>query len=282
MEEQDHQGRTPKRRPLDLSLIQVSASALATVVGALLASELGVYGTIAGAAVVSIGATCGGAILQHFFQRTGEEIRSRVPAVAAPLKPPRQAKPTSAKPLRADPPERSPIPAQTFDPFDPGGEHTRLMAAVAPPDPAEAVSTYRGRSTLRPRGWRGYALLTGLAFTLAMGTVTVVELVAGKPLTAVVRNEPGSGTSWGGSAGKPAAEPQRTPPPQQSGGAPSGSAAPATSGPTGTPTPSAGASSTPPPSPSGSTAPTATPTPGATTGTAGPDATVPGTPAPTG
>lgn len=73
-----------RRRRLDLSVAQVTASALAAVVGAVLASELGVYGTIIGAAVVSVGATTGGAVFQHVFRRTGEQLREvteRGPAV---------------------------------------------------------------------------------------------------------------------------------------------------------------------------------------------------------
>ena len=35
----------------------------------------GVYGTILGAGVVSVVATCGGSVFQHFFRRTGEQIR---------------------------------------------------------------------------------------------------------------------------------------------------------------------------------------------------------------
>lgn len=62
-------------RRIDLSVTQVVASALATVVGAVLASQLGVAGTITGAAVVSIAATTSGAVLQHVFRRTGQQLR---------------------------------------------------------------------------------------------------------------------------------------------------------------------------------------------------------------
>lgn len=72
------EGGKEGRRRIDLSVAQVAASALATVVGALLASELGVYGTILGAAVVSVGATTGGAVFQHLFRRTGEQLRGAV------------------------------------------------------------------------------------------------------------------------------------------------------------------------------------------------------------
>lgn len=64
-----------KRGQLDLSVPQVAGSAFAAVVAAVLASKLGVYGTIIGAGLVSVIATCGGTIFQHFFRRTGEQIR---------------------------------------------------------------------------------------------------------------------------------------------------------------------------------------------------------------
>ncbi|MEU3839727.1 hypothetical protein AB0E88_06785 [Streptomyces sp. NPDC028635] len=68
------QGQDKKR--IDLSLPQVAGSAVAAVVAAKLASSFGVYGTILGAGVVSIIATCGGTVFQHFFKQTGEQLRT--------------------------------------------------------------------------------------------------------------------------------------------------------------------------------------------------------------
>ncbi|MFE6977560.1 hypothetical protein [Streptomyces sp. NPDC057682] len=65
----------PKERRIDLSLPQVAGSAVAAVAAAVAASQLGVYGTIMGAGVMSVVATCGGSVFQHFFRRTGEQIR---------------------------------------------------------------------------------------------------------------------------------------------------------------------------------------------------------------
>jgi hypothetical protein len=59
---------------LDLNVPQVAGSAVAAVVAAKLASNLGVYGTITGAGVVSALGTCGGTILQHVFRRTGRQV----------------------------------------------------------------------------------------------------------------------------------------------------------------------------------------------------------------
>ncbi|MER5280487.1 hypothetical protein ABT025_32795 [Streptomyces sp. NPDC002809] len=65
----------PRERRIDLSLPQVAGSAVAAVAAAVAASQLGVYGTILGAGVMSVVATCGGSVFQHFFRRTGEQIR---------------------------------------------------------------------------------------------------------------------------------------------------------------------------------------------------------------
>lgn len=78
-------GREVKNgRRIDLSVPQVAGSAVAAVVAAKLASYFGVYGTILGAGVVSVVATCGGTLFQHFFRRTGEQLReAAVPSRAA-------------------------------------------------------------------------------------------------------------------------------------------------------------------------------------------------------
>ncbi|MEU4794633.1 hypothetical protein [Streptomyces sp. NPDC023327] len=88
-QESKDQEEPQEKRRLDLSVPQVAGSAIAAVVAAKLASNLGVYGTILGAGVVSGIATCGGTIFQHFFKRTGEQIR----VVAVQAKPKAQQVP---------------------------------------------------------------------------------------------------------------------------------------------------------------------------------------------
>ncbi|MFH8337908.1 hypothetical protein [Streptomyces sp. AM6-12] len=78
-----------QRKRIDLSVAQVAGSALAAVIAAKLASSFGVYGTILGAGVVSVIATCGGSLFQHFFRRTGEQLRVvKKPAAASPAQDP--------------------------------------------------------------------------------------------------------------------------------------------------------------------------------------------------
>lgn len=66
---------TAGRKRIDLNVPQVAGGALAAVLAAELASYFGVYGTILGAGVVSVVATRGGTLFQHFSKRTGEQLR---------------------------------------------------------------------------------------------------------------------------------------------------------------------------------------------------------------
>ncbi|MFI6408186.1 hypothetical protein [Streptomyces sp. NPDC050548] len=197
--------QAPKRKVLDLTAVQVVASALATVVGAVLASLLGVTGTIIGAAVVSTSATTGAAVFQHAFRRTGEGIRRRVPSVAMALTPSEER-----AMQRADARAAFALPDDT-----PAGDAT--PTATLSDD--ESVTTYRTGAFRKSIGWKKFALATGLVFALAMVTVTAAELVMGKPIAAAVRNESGNGTSMGGgSAGTPVPAHSPTPTPLASGG----------------------------------------------------------------
>ncbi len=82
--ESDTEQTEQKEKRIDLSLPQVAGSAVAAVAAAVAASQLGVYGTIAGAGVMSVVATCGGSVFQHFFRRTGEQIREVTVQVVHP------------------------------------------------------------------------------------------------------------------------------------------------------------------------------------------------------
>ncbi|MGW1173185.1 hypothetical protein ACWD4P_05610 [Kitasatospora sp. NPDC002543] len=234
-----------ERRRIDLSVAQVAASALATVVGALLASELGVYGTILGAAVVSIGATTGGAVFQHIFKRTGEQLREAVD------RGPNQ----TANTLRQVPVETEP----------PGTQ------------PPVITSEWNEPQVVRARrrwGWKTYAAVSGLVFVLAMTPILAFELATGQPVSATVKGGSGNGTSFGGSVTPKSAPPKDAPADRPSPGGkqgqdtvPSGGAsAPATTRPSREPggTPGTGAGTASP-----SAGPSATPTAGASPSTGG-------------
>ncbi|WP_443079890.1 hypothetical protein [Streptomyces sp. P9-A4] len=240
------------RRRIDLSIAQVSGSALAAVIAAKLASTLGVYGTILGAGVISVIATCGGPLFQHLFRRTGEQMRD---ATAA-------AKPKARQvPLAPGPP----------------ADRTLMLGTVPAPVPADEEFGTATTHGTRVRGWKRPAIAAALVFGVTMGGITAYELVSGQDFSGTQGTTTfGSVVRGGGSTGQNAPGGDEDPTPAPTGSADgSGTDAPRT-GSTRTPgDPGAGrdGTATPPPepTPSGSadggstTAPAPTPT-GPTTG----------------
>ncbi|MFV6032022.1 hypothetical protein [Streptomyces sp. NPDC056264] len=265
------------RRRIDLSVAQVSGSALAAVIAAKLASTLGVYGTILGAGVISVIATCGGPLFQHLFRRTGEQVRDATVA----------AKPKARQvPL-------APVP---------GDDHTLMPGTVRAPAPyADEPDGEFGAATThgtRVRGWKRPAIAAALVFGVTMGGITAYELVSGQDFSgkqgtttfgSVVRGgggtdreappagdevpstAPSGSTDGTGRPGDGAGSPSTgaTPTPGDQGGG-QGTATPS---PEPTPSGSTGGEPTPTPTPTAPTTEPTTPTEEPTTGTA-----TPGTP----
>lgn len=163
--------RDGQKKKLDLSAAQVAGSSLATVAAALLASQMGVYGTILGAGVVSVVATAGGPVIQHFFRRTGDQLRetARPKARQVPAAEPRE--------------ERAPDGTMTL----------RAVPAGGPPDEEFGEGTLHGT---RMRGWKRTAVASGAAFFIALGGLGTYEAVAGTSVSA------GGGTILTGGVGK--------------------------------------------------------------------------------
>ncbi|MFB6962260.1 hypothetical protein ACFCYB_36100 [Streptomyces sp. NPDC056309] len=136
-------GDEVRKRRIELSVAQVAGSAVAAVVAAKLASYFGVYGTILGAGVVSVLATCGGSVFQHFLRRTGEQLRG----VAA-----------------------SPGPV-------PGPAPATAPAGRTPPPVGEFTegTVYRARI----KSWKRPVLAAALVFGVTMAGITAYELVSG-------------------------------------------------------------------------------------------------------
>lgn len=252
-ERDEHGAKLPQKR-LDLSLPQVAGSAVAAIAAAVLASQLGVYGTIIGAGVVSVVATCGGSVFQHVFRRTGEQIR--VVTV--------QAKP------KARQVEASPLPP-----------------ATAPPGPANGEFGRPTTHGTRVRGWKRPVRAAGVVFLVAMVGITGFELISGRDLSGGKGTTVGS-VVGGGDRHAPSHAPANTPDPNGSRGtAPGRDGGDRTGGSTdpGTPPPTPGGGTghdggtTPPPAPPTPTAPPSppatgdTPTPGGTDGTGDPGGT---------
>ncbi|MFI8306417.1 hypothetical protein ACIF80_23845 [Streptomyces sp. NPDC085927] len=161
-----------KRARIDLSVPQVAGSGVAAVLGAQLASSFGVYGTIIGAGVMSVVATCGGTIFQHFFKRTGEQFRV---AAVAPGR--ASAAPAGRQPSRVP------------------GEFTE-------------GTVYRGRARQVRRGWKRTVAAAALVFGVTMAGITVYELASGQslsgtPATTVGNAVTGEHTSGSGDSSGP-------------------------------------------------------------------------------
>lgn len=265
-------GGSGREGRLELSVPQVAGSAVAAVVAAKLASNLGVYGTIAGAGVVSVLGTCGGTILQHVFRRTGR----RVQEVAVQARPGVLRVVNHAGRTRLDEvavPEPGPDPAGTdvlppaADPAGPFRDVNRTAAlrgaggaALFREDASETFgeaaphagygepTAYRARR----RGWKRPVVAVALAFGLTMGGITAYEALAGENISGH-----GHGTTIGNAlTGKTGSShhdtPQRpTPPPP--------STTPHHDTPTATPTPHRTTPTTPPPTDSPAPPPTPSP-----------------------
>ncbi|MFJ6694537.1 hypothetical protein ACIQM4_00485 [Streptomyces sp. NPDC091272] len=153
-------GGEPAKRRIDLSVAQVAGSAVAAVVAAVLASKLGVYGTVIGAGVVSVVATSGGTIFQHFFRRTGEQLRE----VTVHAKP-------KGRQLYVD-------------------DATRVLRSVEVPTglgdgqvPGDGEFTEGTVHGTRVRGWKRSAIAAAVVFAVAMGGITTYELISDQDLS---------------------------------------------------------------------------------------------------
>ncbi|NGN66717.1 hypothetical protein G5C51_22785 [Streptomyces sp. A7024] len=214
------------QKKIDLSGAQVAGSAAATVVTAFLASSMGVYGTIIGAGVVSVGATAGGAVFQHFFRRTGEQIKE------VAVHGPKATKVTKVLPalnrtdrVTADAPVALATEAQAAEAPEaqtavgagatrtlqatqlmPQADETALLGAGGPGDgdkaadaPADAGygdATVHG-SAKRGLRWKRIALTAAGVFAIGLGAITAVEAIAGESMSDVWGRGNGGGTSVG-------------------------------------------------------------------------------------
>ncbi|MEU9377246.1 hypothetical protein AB0D94_26200 [Streptomyces sp. NPDC048255] len=238
----------PDGKRLDLSAAQVAGSSLATVAAALLASKMGVYGTILGAGVVSVVATAGGPVIQHFFRRTGDQLRE------------------SARPKARQVAAEAPVPpAEEFGEATVHGtrvrgwKRTAVAAGAAFAISLGALGTYEAVA--------GTSVSSGGGTIFSGGTRTVHQ---DRPAPSEERpgKETGADTGTGTEEGGKSPGPGTSPDPSGSTGGGAGrgpSPDPGTSHP-GAPTPTP-PPSTPAPTPPPSTAP---PSPGAgTPGTSG-------------
>jgi len=312
-------------RRIDVSSVQVVASVMAAVTGALAASFLGVAGTIIGTAMMSVTGTVGVAVYRYFLDRSREKIHSAasakmppsargssVPAVLSrhhQVTQPSRTQPGSPA-YRADEAETQVLPAlgDTWSDW-PDDIRTRNSAVVTGQHGTGRHATGRHGSGQRNGGradavnglglgsswrdfpawlrWKNLAGAVLIVFVLAIACITVIEVLAGKPLAAVVSNQPGTGTSISHVLTGPNSAPahSRSPAPGSSSSSSPASGHSATSSPSisvpvsssASPAPAAtdGPAHSPSPNVSASATPTASPSPstqhaGRSTPSAGP------------
>jgi hypothetical protein len=222
----------------EVSVIQIVGGALAALTAAVVASTLGVEGTIMGAAVGSVVATAGGAWYNYSLERTQKRLRNSAQLLVTS---------TRSRIRRVGPSVAAEeITAALTPPAAAESANDAQPAAGYHEVGAEPRETGPGR---RRRRWVALAIGGVGAFLIAMAAITVFELATGQPLAKTVWNKNVSGTTVKSD------EPARVP-----------SISPTD---TSTPTPEPSDTTTPTPTetptPSGTGSPTPTSTPGAPT-----------------
>lgn len=238
---------TEDKPRIELNAVQVVGGALAASSAAVAASLLGVAGTVIGAAVASIVATLAGAMYTHSMRRGREALeRARTTHLTH----------LGRMPVRkpGSPPDPEPEPAAAAS-TDAERDDT-ATPADAPAGPAEDGEAARAgwRERFRNLKTRKVAITAACTLLLALGVITGVEALMGRPLSSALGID---GNQRGTSIGLLAENRQR-PTPAQS--------------PAATRSPSPGDSATP----TGTTAVTRTPTRPTNGPTSGPATSSPG------
>jgi hypothetical protein len=154
--------QAPDRLWSGIDVSKTIAGALAAVCAAVVGSFLGVAGTLVGAAVASIIGSVGTEIWARSLKRGQQKLQQTV--------------------------------APAF---------IKAPAAVGTPEVAAATEDESPSHTVPPAPrhqirWKRVWLIAGAVFVLAMGTLTVFELISGKSLASAVGNSTGATSTVGG------------------------------------------------------------------------------------
>ncbi|MGI5163958.1 hypothetical protein ACQEU3_06335 [Spirillospora sp. CA-253888] len=221
-----------QRKLPDLSTTQLIASGLATLAAAVGASYLGVYGTILGAAFMSVVSTAGAAVAKHYLDQGKEQIKERTHLQAAlhgrETANAAAGRATSADPTRtvAWPPAGAAGAAAGGDPnatrmdpgvtrldlpvggdpnatrLDGGGPAETVAGEVASGADEQAVRRAAWKEALQAtllwarQRWKVLALSSLVIFAVVMGGITIAEKITNKPASGWVGVTNGTGTTW--------------------------------------------------------------------------------------
>ncbi len=230
-----------KDRSLGLSTAQVAGSALAAMSGAFFASWAGTAGTLMGAAAGSVIATVGAATYTWSLRRTSDAAKRTAALVKQRSLVTGSMPSTMAQgPLREDGSDASVFAGETDLP---------PSAVEEPPE----IDTGSRRLDLP---WAKLAVVCLAVMVIAMAGITAIELVTGKPVSAVLGKD-SNGTTVGHVVGRdPKTSTDDTPAPNKDGTTPT----PKDSEPSSEPKPSTGPQQ-PVPSTEPTTVPSGTPAP---------------------
>lgn len=178
---EDTESPAPKAKRFGLSWTQIMAAGFASITATVILSFFSISGTLIGAAVFSMASAVGNAVYGQSLRNTQDRVLDVLPVGKAD-----PASPTVVLPVTGDD-----EPAAADD-------EPKLPSAAAP-------------GTLSRRAWKRIALTALTIFAFVISVVTAVELIAGRPLTDVLRGDQGSGTSlFGGTTDGGAAVPTVT------------------------------------------------------------------------
>jgi len=153
--------QAPDRILSGIDIPKTIAAALAAVCAAVVGSFLGVAGTLAGAAIASIVGSVGTEIYQRSLNKGAKKLQTLAPAFVK-------------APAAVGTP---PVPAATEE------------------DSPSHIVPEAARRQVR---WKRIALVAGALFVLAMGSLTMAELITGKSVASTVGNSTGARTTLGG------------------------------------------------------------------------------------
>lgn len=255
--------RDPGR--VQLTVTQVLAGALAAMVGSLVASRLGVAGTVIGAAVISVVATVLTAINVNSMTHVKERAReARLTSARARLQGARgtdQAGDPGQEAGTAPSRSSGPVNAEVSDQQAALWEIAEIEA-----EEAQEATEEHGRFTVADRRGYHWGVIAGvsvLVFVLAMVGITVVEKITGQAIACSFGRDCDDRTT----IPLPGRNPTPTPTPSPSVEPTPSQSATVEPTPSQTPTPSPSVTTSPEPSPSESVSPgveNPSPTPGAT------------------
>ena len=157
---------------MSLNWKQVVASVCGAVFAAVVLSRLvGALGTVLAVAIGSAVATIGSSLVFGSLEKGHQKVKALVESDAR----------SSLTDSSSIPP---PPPLNLEAPVEVSGEATILPAKPAPPP-------LHGAPRSKSSRWPMIAAI-GLVFVVSMGTITVIELAAGKPMTSIVNGSSGS------------------------------------------------------------------------------------------